>query len=89
MLNLPISSSYASFFYVAFIAEYLDDCPPDIGCMRPLAINLAIIFGTRLAVGNLFELIIPYFSYRYNYVKELKKHEGAITRPEIEFMRTK
>lgn len=83
-------NSYASFFYLAFIAQYLHDCPDNGGsdsdCMSTLAINLAVIFGIRLATGNFFELAIPYFSYQYKYRKEIEKAEGTMTRPEKEYL---
>lgn len=78
-------NSYASFFYLAFIAEQLGDCPAG-GCMSSLAINLAIIFGSRLVTGNLFELLIPYLSYQYKYTKEVAKHGWKMSRPEKELM---
>jgi hypothetical protein len=78
-------NSYASFFYLAFIAESIGDCP-DSGCMGPLAINLAIIFGSRLLTGNLFELLIPYLSYQYKYRTEILFHGDKISRPEKEFL---
>jgi hypothetical protein len=66
-------NSYASFFYIAFIAPYqpaspgaADDWKGDCGaknCMIPLATNLAIIFGTRLVVGNITELLLPYLMF--------------------------
>lgn len=33
-------NSYASFFYLAFVAQFTGDCPPDIGCMPALASNI-------------------------------------------------
>lgn len=78
-------NSYASFFYLAFIAESMGDCP-DGGCMSTLTINLAIIFGSRLISGNLLELLLPYLSYQYKYRKEMLLYSGKITRPEKEFL---
>ena len=58
-------NSYASFFYIAFIAEHLPDndeehpikghCGSDT-CMVALAINLAVVFGavTITKVAALF-----------------------------------
>lgn len=65
-------NSYASFFFLAFIASNLDR-PSDVtddyqgqcgakNCMEPLATNLAIIFGTRLIVKNLTDLFIPWYN---------------------------
>eukprot|EP01038_Epipyxis_sp_PR26KG_P005759 gene5759-7950_t len=78
-------NSYASFFFLAFIAEGLGQCHEN-GCMPTLALNLGIIFGIRLASGNFFELFIPYITYQYKYLNEIKQSEGKITRPEKEFL---
>jgi hypothetical protein len=78
-------NSYASFFYLAFVAENLGDCPEN-GCMSLLAINLAIIFGSRLLTGNLLELLLPYLSYQYKYRTQILVHGDALSRPEKEYM---
>lgn len=78
-------NSYASFFYIAFIAESVNDCPAG-GCMEALAINLAIIYGTRLASSQVTGLLIPYLQYQYKYRKETENHAGRMTRPEKEFL---
>jgi hypothetical protein len=76
-------NSYASFFYLAFVAQFTGDCP-EAGCMNALTVNLAIIFLTRLISGNIMELLLPYLSYKYKYVKLLTKNWGKISRPEAE-----
>lgn len=75
-------NSYASFFFLAFIASYLP--PPDgspsnftgqcgaSSCMVPLAINLAIIFGTRLVVNNVMALLLPYIKATLKFKEETK-----------------
>jgi hypothetical protein len=69
-------NSYASFFFLAFIAQNLekpDNLPAGEGddyvgqcgyknCMQPLSINLAIIFGTRLVLNNTLDLVIPWYN---------------------------
>lgn len=77
-------NSYASFFFLAFVAEWIGDCP-DNGCIYSLSINLAIIFGIRLVSGNFFELLIPYLSYQYKFVRKYKSN-SMFSRPEKEFM---
>ena len=52
-------NSYASFFYLAFIAQTVGDCPVT-GCMRPLGTNLAIIFGARIVISQVKQNFIPY-----------------------------
>jgi hypothetical protein len=65
-------NSYGSFFYVAFFAskpefnkeacESPNGCCGIHGCMYSLGLNLLIIFGTRLAMGNIMEIAIPYIT---------------------------
>ena len=78
-------NSYASFFYVAFISESLGECDRST-CMSSLATNLGIIFGSRLVIGNLTELLLPYLSYQYKLKKELSGATGVMSRPEREFL---
>jgi hypothetical protein len=74
---------YASFFYLAFAADIVGDCGIN-GCMESLSINLAIIYGSRLATGNVLGLIMPYITYQFRY-RHLGKVDG-ITRPEKEYL---
>lgn len=76
-------NSYASFFYLAFVATYFGDCP-SAGCMGILGTNLAIIFGARIVVANFQEVIIPYYIHKYN-MEQMAAHAlGKLTRPEKE-----
>jgi hypothetical protein len=61
-------NSYTSFFYLAFVAEGLGDCPP-AGCMYALSINLTVVFGSILAAGVFMQLGYPYvmFYFKYQY----------------------
>jgi len=73
-------NSYSSFFFLAFVASYVtkpDGAPEDsVGqcgaatCMEPLAINLAIIFGTRLVFNNLLDIFLPYIKWRHKTQRE-------------------
>lgn len=66
-------NSYSSFFYIAFVAMNLPSdgtvhdqfglCG-DVNCMRPLMINLVIIFGTRIVVNNILDLVYPLFYFK-------------------------
>ncbi len=78
-------NSYASFFYLAFFAQYFGGECGDDGCMTVLAVNLAIVYGSRLVTGNLTELFIPYLSYKYRYNKEILTSSAEMSRPEKEF----
>ena len=78
-------NSYASFFYLAFFAQYFDSECGDDGCMSVLAINLAIVYGSRLITGNITELLLPYLSYLYRYNAEILTSSAEMSRPEKEF----
>jgi hypothetical protein len=79
-------NSYASFFYLAFAAEYFGECTRST-CMRNLAVNLAIIFGSRLLTNLISENLIPFIIFKYNYNKLLKGFGGeSIVKPEREFL---
>lgn len=77
-------NSYASFYYLAFVAENFGDCPAT-GCMYSLAINLAVVFGSSLASSVFFQIAVPYASYQWQYY-ERKDVEHKITRPEQEYL---
>ncbi|CAE7421492.1 Ano5, partial [Symbiodinium microadriaticum] len=79
-------NSYASFYFLAFIAPYvarppqLDDDGPEgdyVGecgnadCMVPLSTNLGIIFLMNLTVNNLMEILQPYLSHRKKITAEI------------------
>lgn len=82
-------NSYTSFYFLAFIAPYLPR-PPDLedtgveggfvgecgfdDCMKPLALNLGIIFGTALTVNNILEVGVPIIK---NYLKQRAESKGA------------
>jgi hypothetical protein len=91
-------NSYASFFFLAFIAgnlerpdnvptNYLGQCGAT-NCMEPLSINLAIIFGTRLTLGNFMDIFIPYYLHKSKIRNETKgvARDKLITAPERDFM---
>ncbi|KAF4323256.1 hypothetical protein BBO99_00001540 [Phytophthora kernoviae] len=50
-------NNYAGLFYVAFLKEGFEGC--DISCMHELEYMLAIVFCSRLFVGNITEVAIP------------------------------
>jgi len=95
-------NSYASFFYIGFIAKYQPSQPDaqdnwqgDCGaknCMRPLATNLGIIFLSRMTIGNVTEIGIPYalnYYRSYNVTKYAKDEKNSkVLRPEQEFQMT-
>ena len=82
-------NSYASFFYLAFIASSLGDCPAT-GCMGTLGTNLAIIFGSRIAVAQFKQNLMPYFQYQHRLKQEVEpnaaQRTNKATRPERELL---
>jgi hypothetical protein len=86
-------NSYASFFYLAFVASAMGDCPVT-GCMGTLGTNLAIIFGSRIAVGQIKQNLVPYILHQRKLKKEMEKGQGEgenanlkkMTRPEKELL---
>jgi hypothetical protein len=59
-------NSYASFFYIAFVKEAATCVAPSLvlpkgraACMSELQTQLLTIFGSKLVVGNLTEVLIP------------------------------
>eukprot|EP01038_Epipyxis_sp_PR26KG_P010969 gene10969-14731_t len=79
-------NSYASFFFLAFVAANLKSSPSTPinfqgqcgapNCMQPLALNLAIIFGTRLTVTNFLDQFIPYINYTQKLKNETSDDDG-------------
>ena len=53
--------------------------------MFPLAINLAIIFGTRLIVANAMAIIVPLIQVDIKYREETKGTDGQLTPAEIDY----
>ena len=93
LFSFQFINSYASFFFLAFIAEaFVGGCGGgENSCVKSLAINLAIIFGTRLAIGNLLELGLP-FSYRklatliHGKKNIFLQYELNLVKPETEYL---
>ncbi len=100
-------NSYASFFFLAFIAtnleaepaakaehpEYVGQCGAT-SCMDPLAINVAIIFGTRLIVQNTLDILLPYIAFKSkmktetnDLVKEDVNADDVLTPAEVDYMK--
>lgn len=78
-------NSFASFFYVAFIQVAVEKELED-PAMNALAINLAIIFGSRLIVSNIAEVAVPILKAKQKLEKETKGAEGELSPPEIEYI---
>eukprot|EP01041_Mallomonas_annulata_P005923 gene5923-11952_t len=76
-------NSYASFFYLAFIAQSLDECG-DGSCMQLLAANLGIIFGFRLIVGNAISFVKRYVIFRLRLSRRGLEQSDLVTMPQPE-----
>lgn len=91
-------NSYASFFFLAFMApwlpvpantpsSYVGECGAP-SCMEPLAINLAIIYGTRLTLTNFLDIYLPYLSYKWKLRRETAGVDSSkdFTPPEKDYI---
>jgi len=89
IFSFTFVNSFASFFYLAFVAGFLTqidaekEIHPDYrgqcgwtDCMRPLMINLAIIFGVRLVVTNSLDILLPYYNKIMKQKSETKSDKG-------------
>ncbi len=97
LFGLQFINSFASFFFLAFIAGNLDrptgvpdnfvgQCGAE-NCLQPLTMNLAMIFGTRL-ISSVFSIVSSYFSYHQTIKKAIKAGGGKfLTPPEADFVR--
>lgn len=91
-------NSYSSFFFLAFIAQYLDkpdgvDDDSVVGqcgastCMPSLTTNLAILFGTRIFVNNVIDLATAYSTFITKLRNESKNIASnvVLTNPEFNY----
>ena len=89
IFSFTFVNSFASFFYLAFVAGFLTQLDAEkelhpnykgqcgwTDCMRPLMINLAIIFGVRLVVTNSLDIILPYINKVMKQKSETKNRNG-------------
>lgn len=54
--------------------------------MFSLSLNLAIIFGVQIVVGNAVKYCIPYAQYRYVMFTHQKAHGVNFSEPEVDFL---
>jgi len=98
VFSFQFVNSYISFFYLAFIAQYLERSQYDEGeflgqcgyynCMQPLAIQLAAIYGSRLTSNNVIEIAMDWYYYRAKFNAETKgtaKGIENLSPPELEY----
>lgn len=98
MFVFQFINSYASFFFLAFIAGNLErptNAPSDFlgqcgatNCMEPLSINLAIIFGSRLTITNFLDVFVPWITYKQKIRSETKgiAEDKELSPAEVDYM---
>uniref|UniRef100_K3WYQ1 Anoctamin transmembrane domain-containing protein n=1 Tax=Globisporangium ultimum (strain ATCC 200006 / CBS 805.95 / DAOM BR144) TaxID=431595 RepID=K3WYQ1_GLOUD len=74
-------NNYSALFYVAFIKDNLEGCT--ISCMYELEYTVAIVYCSRLFIGNMTEVAIPRFWVYVNQYRLIGKLTGAAD-PEVE-----
>jgi hypothetical protein len=65
-------NSYSSLYYIAFLQQKIEGDCDGSSCMFALGENVAIIFLTRLFVGNVNQIVIPKLKQRFRNWKETK-----------------
>lgn len=78
-------NSYATLFYLAFLAEIVGDCVAD-ECLTVLSLNVGIIFGSRLLVNIITVVFVPFLRHRIKYRNIMHKFRGRLVRPEREYL---
>lgn len=74
-------NNYSALFYVAFLKDSMEGCT--ISCMYELEYTVAIVYCSRLFIGNMTEVAIPRFWVYFNQYRLIGKLTGAAD-PEIE-----
>lgn len=63
-------NSFASFYYLAFFAQFSEGCTPNkltkLDCMEPLAANTGTIYFTRIVLLLVFDILWPYIQLAKN-----------------------
>jgi len=85
-------NSYATFYYTAFAKPVWEGC--DYGyldeynsCMYDVAYSLAIIFGTRVVMSQITNVLIPRMKAKKRMKAELAGTEGKVlSQPETEYV---
>lgn len=100
MFAFQFINSYSSFFFLAFVATYIqkaatdDDGSEDFvgqcgatSCMEPLSLNIAIIFGSRITITNAINILTPYYAYKSKREAEIEGVDvSKLTKPEEDYM---
>uniref|UniRef100_A0A6A7G539 Anoctamin n=1 Tax=Hirondellea gigas TaxID=1518452 RepID=A0A6A7G539_9CRUS len=64
-------NSFNTLFYIAFVKQHIDGCD-DNDCQSELRIQLAMVFGTQIILGNLSEMLTPYLTTKWKTRQETK-----------------
>jgi len=81
-------NSFASFYYIAFVAHFLGGCTPaksDNDCMAPLATNVGIIYVTRIVSSVVFDIIMPYGQHAKKAKSKSAEELKMLSGPEFEY----
>jgi len=76
-------NSYAALFYIAFVKSVIGDVCVADNCVSELFIQLMTIFGIRLVVGNIQEILLPKI-ITWNKKRVEQKNAAELGGPEIE-----
>ena len=68
-------NSFSALFYIAFVKPFIPELDPCLdSCMAELSTSLGTIFMTRLAVGSILEIVLPYMN---NKAREKENLDGT------------
>lgn len=78
-------NSYSSLFYIAFVKPFIQQLDPCTeSCMAELQSVLGTIFLTRLALGNIMEVVLPMVTAYFDPNTQTAQDEDASALSEVE-----
>lgn len=78
-------NSYSTLFYIAFVKPFLQQLDPCYdNCMTELQSVLGTIFLTRLALGNMMEVLLPLVTAYFDPHTQLAEDDDASALSEVE-----
>jgi len=79
-------NSYTTFFYIAFLKNWIEGCDYGGYCMHDLLLSLSIIFGIQVLTNVFTEIIIPHYKAKWRRQQELKGTTGeTLSQVELEY----
>ncbi|RHY31801.1 hypothetical protein DYB32_003155 [Aphanomyces invadans] len=73
-------NSFASFFYIAYVKHYVGDLCVNDDCLGELRLQLFILFGMQVFVGNFVEVIVPVATRMVNLYRNADRDPGNTTK---------